>query len=92
MPTGLVIKQQFFDSKEIKFKPFSYSKEILKLKILNNDKYNTRKQNLALMPNIIHSLDAASLGMVIDTFLKNLHRKIFTAFMIALRLLVIKYQ
>jgi hypothetical protein len=70
LPTGLRINQQFFNTTQIFIKPFSYEKDTLKIEILNPKKFNTRKQTQALMPNLIHSLDAASLNLVIESFFK----------------------
>lgn len=70
LPTGLIVQQQYFGVKELKFKPFSFQKDILKIDIINNQMFDKKKQDLALMPNIIHSLDAATLTLVITKFFK----------------------
>jgi DNA-directed RNA polymerase len=42
----------------------------LNLSIISKDKLNTNKQKRALMPNLVHSLDAASLCLVIESYFK----------------------
>lgn len=70
LPSGLVVKQQYYGDKQIELKPFVYSKNIVNLKITDKSKFNNRKQIRALMPNLVHSLDAASLAILIDKFFK----------------------
>jgi DNA-directed RNA polymerase len=43
----------------------------LKLEIANKAEFNTRKQSRAFMPNLIHSLDASSLALLIDFYFKD---------------------
>ena len=70
LPTGLEINQQFYDKENIKVKPFTYTKNLLNLTVLNKKKFNVNKQKIALMPNLVHSLDAASLCLVIVNYFK----------------------
>lgn len=70
LPSGLTVKQKFFGTKKVKFKPFIYTKDLLTLNILDKNKFNTRKQIRALMPNLVHSLDAVNLALLIDNFFK----------------------
>nr|QWO71370.1 RNA polymerase [Termitomyces sp. T123] len=70
LPNGLVIKQQFYDKKTLKIKPFIYTKNLLNLTILDKTQFNHNKQKIALMPNLVHSLDAASLCLVITNYFK----------------------
>lgn len=70
LPTGLLVKQQYYGDNHIELKPFIYSKNVLSLKVTDKTKFNNRKQTRALMPNLVHSLDAASLGILIDNFFK----------------------
>jgi hypothetical protein len=48
LPTGLVVKQQFFAKETIKVKPFNYTKNLLNLTVTRKDKLNIRKQKTAL--------------------------------------------
>ena len=68
LPTGLVVKQQFYATKTIKVKPFIYNKNLLNLTITKKNEFNKLKQKTALMPNLVHSLDAASLCIVINNY------------------------
>nr|QWO71367.1 RNA polymerase [Termitomyces sp. DKA19] len=70
LPNGLVINQQFYDKKTLKVKPFIYTKNLLNLTILDKTQFNHNKQKIALMPNLVHSLDAASLCLVITNYFK----------------------
>ena len=72
LPTGLVINQQFYDKKTLKVKPFIYTKNLINLTVLNKKKFNENKQKIALMPNLVHSLDAASLCLVIINYFKQI--------------------
>ncbi len=68
LPTGLTIKQSYLESKSTSITPFMYSKIKLNLKISIKDKYDKNKQVRALMPNLIHSLDASSLSLLFNKF------------------------
>lgn len=70
LPSGLLVQQQYYSTKTIKVKPFIYSKDLLNLKIIDKKQFNSRKQIRAFMPNLIHSLDAASLALLINEFFK----------------------
>lgn len=70
LPTGLIVHQEFYDTKTIKFKPFLYRKDLLNLNIIDKKSRNKVKQISSLMPNLVHSLDAASLGLLIDNYFK----------------------
>ena len=75
LPTGLNVTQYYVDTQAIRLKPFTYRKQRFSLKIKNN-KVNKSKQIRALMPNLIHSLDAASLSLILDMFYQE-HRNEF---------------
>jgi DNA-directed RNA polymerase len=72
LPSGLEINQQFYDKKTLKVKPFVYTKNLLNLTVLNKNQFNKNKQKIALMPNLVHSLDAASLCLVIANYFKQI--------------------
>ena len=67
LPTGLNVNQYYVDTQAIRLKPFTYRKHRFSLKIKKNN-VNKSKQIRALMPNLIHSLDAASLSLILDMF------------------------
>ena len=55
------------NSEAIRLKPFKFRKNSYNLKIKTNN-INKSKQIRAFMPNLIHSLDAASLCLIVDMF------------------------
>ena len=71
LPSGVVVRQSYLTIKQAKLRPFSHDKSSFILKIPNKDKYNTNKQIRAFMPNLVHSLDAASLALLTDFYFKN---------------------
>jgi hypothetical protein len=67
LPSGLNVHQYYKDTEAIRLKPFKFSTKTFNLvKFIN--KLNKAKQIRALMPNLIHSLDAASLSLIVDMF------------------------
>lgn len=72
LPSGLTISQSYLQKKSTTITPFMYSKLKLTLTINIKDKYDKNKQTRALMPNLIHSLDASSLSLLFEKF-SNLH-------------------
>lgn len=68
LPTDLVVNQQYYATKSIKVKPFVYTKNLLNLTIKDKDKFNELKQKTALMPNLVHTLDAATLCLVVINY------------------------
>ncbi len=67
LPSGVYVQQSYLDTDDVSLKPFSYSKHKFTLKI-KKDNYDNKKQVRAFMPNLIHSLDAASLALLIDLY------------------------
>lgn len=68
LPSGLEVKQSYITEDEIRIKPFFYIKKTFVLKVPNKSKYNNAKQVRAFMPNLVHSLDAASLALLLDFY------------------------
>ena len=66
-PSGLLVNQSYSASKEIKLKPFSFKNTSIRLH-KKSDGLNFGKQSRALMPNLIHSLDAASLALLVNYY------------------------
>jgi DNA-directed RNA polymerase len=61
LPSGLNIYQSSEQGKSITISPFTYSKIKINLKVSSKDIFDHKKQTRALMPNLIHSLDAHSM-------------------------------
>ncbi len=68
LPSGLTIKQSYLETKSTSIAPFMHSKIKLNLKVTVKDKFDKKKQVRALMPNLIHSLDATSLSLLYEQF------------------------
>ena len=75
LPSGLNVNQYYIDSEAIRLKPFKFRKNTFNIKVKNN-KINKNKQIRALMPNLIHSLDAASLCLIVNMFTQYKSNKI----------------
>jgi hypothetical protein len=82
LPTGLIIRQSYVTLKELRISPFNYSKYSFVLKTKNMNKIDQKKNVRALMPNLIHSLDAASLSLLIDKYFNNFDNNIKNIFAI----------
>ena len=80
LPTGLTIKQSYLETKSTTITLFMYSKIKLNLKVTIKDKYDKHKQARALMPNLIHSLDATSLILLYEQFISSFCSKNQTQF------------
>jgi DNA-directed RNA polymerase len=74
----VTVKQGYLASDEVRLQPFTYSKKTVVLKLFNKEKYNIYKQIRAFMPNLIHSLDAASLALLIDLYFVSNSKNIYT--------------
>jgi DNA-directed RNA polymerase len=71
LPSGLIVQQQYYAKKLNKYKPHRFSNSLLNFTTLDKNLYNEQKQIRALMPNLVHSLDANTLALVIDKLCKN---------------------
>lgn len=52
LPTGLIIKQSYLETKSTSITPFMYSKIKLKLKVTIKDKYDKNKHLIFLIPSL----------------------------------------
>lgn len=68
LPSGLTITQSYMETRSTSISPFMYSKAKINLRLSIRDKFDKRKQVRALMPNLIHSLDASSLVLLYSKF------------------------
>ncbi len=71
LPHGLHIKQSYLLTKTATIKPFTYIKSSFKLRVADKTKFDLSKQRIALMPNLIHSLDGTSLSLLYDRFFES---------------------
>lgn len=79
LPSGLLVKQGYLEEEQVRIKPFYYDKSTYVLNIIHREnKYNVNKQIIAFMPNLVHSLDAASLALFLDKFFKNGLKNVYT--------------
>ena len=77
LPNGLRPNQSYIVDSTSQIKPFDYSKRSFTVRYFHDDQLNKVKQVRALMPNLIHSLDAASLGLLYNKYLA-INNSIFT--------------
>jgi len=54
--------------KDVRIKPLNYSQYTFNLKVADPNKLDKEKQIRAFMPNLIHSLDSATLVMLINNY------------------------
>lgn len=71
VPSGLEVKQGYMEEKTIRIKPFAYNKSKFVLKIPDRNTLNKNKQITAFMPNLVHSLDATSMTMLLKLYFEN---------------------
>lgn len=64
LPSGLEVNQSYRQFESFKISPFRYSKSTFTL-IIFNETLDKSSQVRALMPNLIHSLDACSLALLV---------------------------
>ena len=77
LPSGLEVHQSYLDSGTIKIQPFSHKKIKLNIKFVKKDSFDKSKQIIALMPNLIHSLDASSLALLYNKLRKIITNPLF---------------
>lgn len=73
LPHGLTVKHGYLVKESISLEVFSYSNSKLNLTKTHPNKFDKKKQKRAFMPNLIHSLDAASMTLTFKTFQKSTH-------------------
>lgn len=76
VPTGLIVQQSYMQIKETRVQPLNFSRNTFALKIPVREKYDKDKQMRALMPNLIHSLDSASLSLLINKYFYEYHNEV----------------
>ena len=68
LPHGLMVSKKYMLRHSKKVQPFSYLKSSLTLTITDKVKIDKQKQITALMPNLVHSLDASTLALLYNSF------------------------
>jgi len=68
LPSGLIVTQKYMQKRSIQVKPFTHLSNTLVLSITDKLKTNTDKQKSAFMPNLVYSLDAATLLLLYNSF------------------------
>ena len=71
LPHGLHVNQSYLLTKTATIKPFTFIKSSFKLRVAYNTKFDLSKQKIALMPNLIHSLDGTSLSLLYHRFFES---------------------
>ena len=78
LPSGAIISQSYLDSKMLKIRPFGFINTKYTFKTIIKDKFDVRKQSNALMPNLIHSLDASSIALLYKELSENNSYDLYT--------------
>lgn len=78
LPSGAIISQSYLSSKILKLKPFSFMNSKYNFRTVIKDKFDRTKQSNALMPNLIHSLDASSIAILYDYLSNHNIRNVYT--------------
>ena len=73
LPTGLKVSQQYMEKHTIQINPFSYHSNRISLTITDKLKIDKHKQLSAFMPNLVHSLDAATLTLLYASLTKTIN-------------------
>ena len=75
LPSGVYIKQSYVEDDKVRLKPFSYHKSTFTLRVRDKNQLSRAKQVRSFMPNLVHSLDATSLALLVDLYFKsnNIH-------------------
>lgn len=70
-----MVTQKYMQKHSKKIQPFSYLKSSLTLTITDKVKIDKQKQITALMPNLVHSLDASTLSLLYNSFYNTVDNK-----------------
>lgn len=77
LPSGLRVNQGYLKGTTFQIKPFEFSSKSFTVNHIHSDKLDKSKQIRALMPNLIHSLDATSLMSLYGLY-STINTSIFT--------------
>lgn len=79
LPSGLIISQSYLETSSLTITPFTHKNINLTLKVSNKGEMDKKRQRRAFMPNLIHSLDGASLALLYNKFVKSTNNSPFFA-------------
>jgi len=74
LPHGLRVSQKYMSKRSLKIEPFTFIDNSITLTITDKIKIDKNKQISALMPNIVHSLDAAALILLYNSFYNSIDK------------------
>ena len=66
--SGVEVRQSYLAMKKETLKIFTYKRKTFSIKVPIKSKYNKTKQVRAFMPNLIHSLDADALALLVSYY------------------------
>jgi hypothetical protein len=75
LPSGLEVSQQYLVKNVRQIRPYTYLKTSITISVTDKLKTLKSKQILALMPNLVHSLDSNSLCLLYDAFYKEVAKE-----------------
>ena len=64
LPSGAIVSHSYLNSKEKRLIPFSFMNSTFTFRSFIKDDFDMTKQRNAIMPNLIHSLDASSIAIL----------------------------
>ena len=74
LPTGLKVSQKYMKKRSLKIEPFTFIDKSITLTITDKINIDKNKQVLALMPNLVHSLDSAALILLYNSFYNSVNQ------------------
>ena len=74
LPSGLEVSQQYLVKNVRQIRPYTYLKTSITISVTDKLKTLKSKQILALMPNLVHSLDSTSLSLLYNAFYKEVSK------------------
>jgi hypothetical protein len=80
LPHGLEVCQRYSKEQIKKIRPYFFSSKELSLTLTDKTVINLTKQKNALMPNLVHSLDAASMILLYYSLKKTVSKKNYVNF------------
>ncbi len=76
LPNGVIPHLSYMKLRNARLKPLNYSSKTFSFKVPIEGSYDKHKQIRAIMPNLVHSLDAACLSILINNYFNSYNIKI----------------